>query len=89
MVDLKQVTYREANSQHTLSFNWFAKSSFQLSNPGTMDKNIFPNQQFRVDLMSAGFTNFFSTSSNGLLANILASTATPNIWSLQTFNLSP
>ncbi|MBD2180482.1 PEP-CTERM sorting domain-containing protein [Planktothrix sp. FACHB-1355] len=48
-----------------------------------------PNQQFRVDLVSAGFSNWFGPSSSaGVLANIVAPTASPRQWASTAFDLS-
>lgn len=81
----------EAGSQHQLSFDWFAQSSAPFANPGTMNKDGDPNQQFRVDLVSSGFSDWFGPSSSaGVLANIVAPVASPSParWTGTTFDLS-
>ena len=86
---LFQDIFLEASSQHQLSFNWFAQTFAGLANPGNMNKDSFPNQQFRVDLVSAGFSDWFGpSSSSGVLANILAPVASPAQWTSTTFDLS-
>lgn len=62
----------EANSSHQLSFDWFAQTGPSLADSGTMDYTVFPNQQFRVDIVDASFTDWFGPdSSAGVLANIV------------------
>jgi hypothetical protein len=86
---LFQDLFLEAGSQHQLSFDWFAQTGARLSNPGNMNRNSLPNQQFRVDLVSTGFSNWFgSSSSAGVLANIVAPTVSPRQWTSTTFDLS-
>jgi hypothetical protein len=85
----------EANSRHTLSFDWFAQNTAAggLLNPGTMDYSGAPNQQFRVDLVPTSFSDWFGPSaSNGILANILAPVAQPypvSSFSNLAFDLTP
>ena len=65
----------EAGFTHELSFDWFAQNRFGggLRDAGTMAFNRGPNQHFRVDLVSAGFNNWFGPSSDaGVLANIIS-----------------
>lgn len=86
---LFQDIFLEASSQHQLSFDWFAQSHASFANPGTMNAFVPPNQQFRVDLVSTGFSDWFSPSSSaGVLANILAPVASPAQWTSTTFDLS-
>lgn len=86
---LFQDIFLEAGSQHQLSFDWFAKTSARLADRGNMDKNSSGNQQFRVDLVSAGFSDWFgSSSSAGALANIVAPVVSPNQWTSTSFDLS-
>ncbi|HBE57608.1 MAG TPA: hypothetical protein DEG17_16445 [Cyanobacteria bacterium UBA11149] len=85
----------EAGFQHILSFNWIAENwdGRGLFNPGTMNQNTRPNQQFRIDLVPVGFTNWFAPSSSaGILTNILApvaQNAPVNQWNNLTFDLTP
>jgi hypothetical protein len=86
---LFQDIFLEAGSQHQLSFDWFAQSAAPFFNPGTMNAFGPPNQQFRVDLVSAGFSDWFNSSSSaGVLANIVAPTASPRQWTSTSFDLS-
>ncbi|NEO91985.1 MAG: PEP-CTERM sorting domain-containing protein [Moorea sp. SIO3G5] len=65
----------EAGFTHELSFDWFAQNRFRggLRDAGTMAFNRGANQHFRVDLVSAGFNNWFGPSSDaGVLANIIS-----------------
>jgi PEP-CTERM motif len=84
----------EAGSQHILSFDWIAQNWAGIfANPGTVDKNVFPNQQFRVDLVPTGFSDWFGpNSSAGILANILApvaENAPVTAWNNLAFDLTP
>ncbi|WP_424102412.1 PEP-CTERM sorting domain-containing protein [Moorena producens] len=84
----------EAGSTHELSFDWFTQnhSPFGEIDPETMDFNGGPNQHFRVDLVSAGFDDWFSPSSNlGVLANIVHpfEYSGPDSFKTTTFDLTP
>lgn len=69
---LSQDIILEANSSHQLSFDWFAQTESSFANPGTMDFRGPENQQFRVDIVEAGFSDWFGSDSNvGVLANIV------------------
>ncbi|MBD2580475.1 PEP-CTERM sorting domain-containing protein [Oscillatoria sp. FACHB-1406] len=86
---LFQDIFLEAGSQYQLSFDWFAQTSIPLFNPETMNAFGVVNQQFRVDIVSAGFSDWFDNSSSaGVLANILAPTVSPDRWTSTTFDLS-
>lgn len=77
-----------------LSFDWFAQDqSFvgPLSN-GTESFTGGPNQHFRVDILQAGFNNFFGPTGAGVLANIIGDTASvPPVvgFNTTTFDLTP
>lgn len=80
----------EIGFEYTLSFDWFAQADASFANPGTMSYFGEPNQQFRVDLVPISFTNWFDSSSSiGILANILAPVAQGNEWNNTTFDLTP
>lgn len=85
----------EAGFTHELSFDWFAQdtSGVGLIDAGTMDFNVGANQHFRVDLVSAGFNDWFGPSSDaGVLANIVspvAQTSLVNGFNTTTFDLTP
>lgn len=84
----------EANAQHLLSFDWFAQDwSNSFADAGTLSKYVFPNQHFRVDLVSTDFTDWFGPDSSiGLLANILPPTADNapiDRWNSLSFDLTP
>ncbi len=84
----------EAGFTHELSFDWFAQnhSGGGLIDAGTMAFNQGANQHFRVDLVSAGFNDWFGPSSDaGVLANILFPVAEPspvNGFNTTTFDLT-
>lgn len=68
----------ESDSNHTLSFDWFAQDYFNagVSDAGNMNKDAFPNHHFRVDIVDTSFTDWFKpNSSAGVLANLISPTA--------------
>lgn len=66
----------ELDMEHILRFDWFAQSDDPFSDAGTLDRNVSPNQHFRVDLVEAGFADWFGpNSSAGVLANLVAPVA--------------
>ncbi|MDY6784401.1 MAG: PEP-CTERM sorting domain-containing protein [Cyanobacteriota bacterium] len=84
----------EAGFDHVLSFDWFAQNWARIfADAGTLNRNVRPNQHFRVDLVSTGFTDWFGpNSSAGVLANILAPVAEPapvSAWNDLSFDLTP
>lgn len=88
----------EQNIQHTLSFAWFAQSERPFADSGSMSLGFpccfqGPVQQFRVDIVPAGFTDFFGTSSEtGVLANVVEPVAESfpvTEWNTTTFDLTP
>ena len=68
----------EAGTNHNLSFDWFAQTSAPLSDSGSTDKDVFPSQFFRVDVMSPTFNSWFGPSTGGVLATILSPVAQLN-----------
>ena len=84
----------ESGMEHLLSFDWFAQSwsDPEFFDAGSLDRNIVPNQHFRVDVVSTDFTDWFAPdSSAGVLANIippLAEDAPVSDWNSTTFDLS-
>ncbi|MBX2863932.1 MAG: hypothetical protein KTR27_10270 [Leptolyngbyaceae cyanobacterium MAG.088] len=84
----------EADTEHLLSFDWFAQDwSDNFIDAGTMDFTGDPNQHFRVDLVSTDFNDWFGPdSSTGVLANILAPVAELSAvtsWNSLDFDLTP
>jgi hypothetical protein len=82
----------EAGATHTLSFDWSSKNwGRPMFNPGTMNKDAWRNQQFRVDIVSTLFSNWFGPSSTtGVLASILAPVAPSSSgWNQVSFDLTP
>jgi hypothetical protein len=91
---LFQNIFLEAGATHSLSFQWFANSlseDGEMSDAGTMNKDAFPNQNFRVDIVSTLFSDWFGPSSTtGVLANILAPVAPSySSWNRVSFDLTP
>jgi hypothetical protein len=84
----------EANTQHRLSFDWFTQdwSSF-FKDAQSLDKDVFPNQHFRVDLVQSSFTDWFGdNSSAGVLANLIApvgDSAPAASWKTLSADLTP
>ena len=82
----------EADMTHTLSFKWSSKNwENAMYNPETMNKDAWPNQQFRVDIVSTLFSDWFGSSSNtGVIASILAPVAPSSSgWNDVSFDLTP
>ena len=84
----------EADTEHLLSFDWFAQDwSNNFIDAGTMDFTGGDNQHLRVDLVATDFNDWFGPdSSTGVLANVLAPVAelSPvNSWNNLSFDLTP
>lgn len=84
----------EADTQHLLSFDWFAQDwSNNFVDAGTLDFTGGLNQHLRVDLVPTDFTDWFGPdSSTGVLTNILAPVAelSPvDSWNSLDFDLTP
>ena len=91
---LFQDVFLEADTEHFLSFDWYAQDwGDALVDAETMDYTVPRNQHLRVDLVSTDFGDWFGPdSSSGVLANILAPTAerSPVInWNNRSFDLTP
>lgn len=85
----------EADTEHFLSFDWYAQDWGNLfADAGTLDYLASPNQHLRVDLVSTDFDDWFGAdASSGVLASILAPVAEMapvSDWnSLLNFDLTP
>ena len=54
-----------------------------------MSYNTFPNQQFRVDALDATSSNFFGTSTAGVLTNIFQAASNTTDYQTLNFDLTP
>lgn len=84
----------EADTEHLLSFDWFAQDwSNTFIDAGTMDFTGADNQHLRVDLVATDFSDWFGPdSSTGVLANVLAPVAELSpvtSWNNLSFDLTP
>lgn len=84
----------EADTEHLLSFDWFAQDwADNFIDAGTLDFTGDLNQHLRVDIVSTDFNDWFGPdSSTGVLANILAPVAELSpvtSWNSLDFDMTP
>lgn len=79
-----------AGSANTLTFSYYVNNTAAFSQPNSLSYNpSTPNQQFRVDVLDATSSNFFGTSTDGVLANIFQAATNTTSYQTLNFDLTP